>query len=82
MQRCAVSIPSNIAEGYRRGIANEFSHFLRISFGSGAELEPQLKISKMLGYIQEKNFIKIEDLLEEVMKLLSTMIKNHKKPIE
>ncbi len=46
MTRAAVSIPSNIAEGYRRGTKNEFHHFLTISYGSGAELETQLEIFK------------------------------------
>jgi four helix bundle protein len=42
MNRAAVSIPSNIAEGYRRGSKKEFTHFLRNSYGSGAELETQV----------------------------------------
>ncbi len=39
IRRCVVSIPSNIAEGQRRGYKTEYKQFLRISFGSGAELE-------------------------------------------
>jgi four helix bundle protein len=44
MQRSAVSIPSNIAEGYRRNGKLEFKRFLNISLGSAAELETQLYI--------------------------------------
>jgi len=81
MQRCVVSIPSNIAEGYRRGTASEFNHFLRFAFGSGGELETQLKISKMLEYVSDESYKRVDNLLEEVMKLLHTMIKSRKKPI-
>lgn len=45
MKRSAVSIPSNIAEGYRRNNVKEFIHFLRIAAGSAAELETQLLIT-------------------------------------
>lgn len=46
MQRAAVSIPSNIAEGYDRNNRGEFIHFLGIAYGSSAELETQLFICK------------------------------------
>ena len=45
IRRCAVSIPSNIAEGQKRGPGKEFRQFLRIAYGSGAELESQLIIT-------------------------------------
>lgn len=45
MKRSAVSIPSNIAEGYRRNNVKEFIHFLGIAAGSAAELETQLLIT-------------------------------------
>ena len=51
LRRCAVSVPSNIAEGAARRNTNEFAHFLRISLGSLAELETQLIISEQLGFI-------------------------------
>ena len=44
MQRCAVSIPSNIAEGSSRDSSKEFSRFLQIAIGSSFELETQLII--------------------------------------
>src|SRR3989338_7084511 len=46
MRRCAVSIPSNIAEGYKRRKVGEYLHFLGIADASSAELETQLIISK------------------------------------
>jgi len=72
MRRCAVSIPSNIAEGWQRGTKKDYRHFLLISFGSSAELETQLIISKSLHYSQNTDII--DNLLLEVLKMLNAMI--------
>ena len=53
IRRCAVSIPSNIAEGSARTTKKDFSHFLAIALGSAAELETQLIISRNLGFLQD-----------------------------
>lgn len=74
IRRASVSIPSNIAEGRSRGTRADFAHFLRMSYGSGAELETQLEISKRLLKTKNLNYNKIDDLLEEVMKMLNVMI--------
>lgn len=76
MRRCAVSIPSNIAEGYRRYGKQEFHHFLTYSFGSGGELETQLDIAEKLGYVKSNDYLNTKNLLNEVMKLLHTMLRN------
>lgn len=73
MNRCAVSIPSNIAEGSRRGSRKDFKNFLTIAFGSGAELETQIIVLKNLKFGRELNTDKIESLLSEVMKMLNSM---------
>ncbi len=73
MNRCAVSIPSNIAEGSRRGSRKDFKNFLTIAFGSGAELETQLILLKNLRFGKSLKTEKIEDLLSEVMKMLNSM---------
>lgn len=72
LRRSAVSIPSNIAEGFRRG-RNEYKHFLRIALGSASELETQLLIAKELGYLDEDVCYHMN---EEVTKLLVTYLKN------
>ena len=74
MRRSAVSIPSNIAEGSRRKTNKDFAQFVIIAFGSGAELETQIKIAKRLDYI--KNPSVVENLLEEIMKLLNKLIES------
>lgn len=73
MNRCAISIPSNIAEGSRRGSRKDFKNFLTIAFGSGAELETQITILKNLSFGKSLKTNSIEDLLSEVMKMLNSM---------
>lgn len=72
MRRAAVSIAANIAEGRHRGSRKEFSHFVRIAFGSGTELETHMLIAKKLAYIRTSQ--SIDGLLEEVMKMLNVML--------
>jgi len=74
IQRAAISIPSNIAEGKMRGGNIEFRRFLLISFASGAELETQLFISKKLSKTEKLDYNKIDSLLEEIMKMLNKLI--------
>lgn len=74
MRRSAVSIPSNIAEGRRRGFRKDFLQFLRIASASGAELETQIAIAKRLPRMNHLNYEKAGALLEEVLKMLSAMI--------
>ena len=77
MRRAAVSIPSNIAEGFRRRYAKEHKQFLSIALGSCAELETQIVISKELDYIDDAK----KDSLEEIVDHISAMIVNLDKKI-
>ena len=72
MRRCAVSIPSNIAEGTKRGTTKDYIQFLRIAHGSAAELETQLTLSASI-YNTQSN--QAAQLLEEVQKMLSVLIR-------
>ena len=74
MRRAAVSIPSNIAEGRRRGTRKDFRHFLLVAYGSGSELETQIKISQRLPLGNGVDFSRAESLLDEVMRMLNVMI--------
>ncbi len=69
LRRAALSIPTNIVEGYARKSKKELSQFINIALGSLAETEYLLGFSKRLGYFTE-DISEIENLLEEVGKLL------------
>ena len=73
MRRAAVSIPSNIAEGQTRKSHAEFSHFLEIAHGSLAELETQMIISKMLGYVEQKRFDDYDAMHTEISKMITAL---------
>ncbi|HBV01332.1 MAG TPA: four helix bundle protein [Candidatus Taylorbacteria bacterium] len=73
MRRAAVSIPSNIAEGYKRKSRLEFLQFLSIAEASAAELETQVIIAKDL--YSEIDYRPTEQLLEEVQKILVIFIR-------
>jgi len=71
MRRCAVSVPSNIAEGSRRRTKKDFRSFLFIALGSCAELETQISIIKMLRFVEETE--SVDRLLDEVMRMLNKL---------
>lgn len=78
MRRSAVSIPSNIAEGYGRRSHKEYLQFYAIAYGSSLELETQLVIAKELEIVSEKEVVKTEALLNEVIKMLYVMVYKRK----
>ena len=81
IRRCSVSVPSNISEGFERDSRNQFLYFLAIAKGSCGELRTQLKIAKNLNYLNEEEFIILNDKCFSVSKQLGgfiTYIKNHK----
>ena len=79
IKKCAVSIPSNIAEGFGRQTDKSFNHFLNISRGSLNEIETQLIIAKELEFIQNENiFNELLFLIEEESKMINAFSKNLK----
>ncbi len=74
MRRASISIASNIAEGRQRGTRKDFLHFVRIAKGSSAELETQIIICKRLDFSKNINYSKIEDTLEEIIRMLRSII--------
>ncbi len=76
MRRAAISIPSNIAEGYKRQGLGEYIQFLSIADASAAELETQIIITKEI--YNKIDCKETEGLLLEVQKMLFVMIKNLK----
>ena len=75
MRRAAVSIPSNIAEGFRKRFDKEQKQFFTIAQGSSAELETQIVIAKQLNYITEPTEQTLIDLLTQISRMLTTMYK-------
>lgn len=78
MQRCAVSIASNIAEGQGRGTNAQFAHYLHIAKGSLCELKTQFVIALRLKYILKEEFSKFEVALNEIGKLLNGLLKSQR----
>ena len=79
MHRAAVSVPSNIAEGYARGTDKEKLHFLHISSGSMSEIETQLMLSLNLGYINQETYDELSEKIISVWKQLNALITSVKK---
>lgn len=73
IRKSAVSICSNIAEGYGRKSHKEYCQFLAIAYGSALELETQLLLSKDLGFTNQNEFSRSESLLLEVLKMLNSI---------
>jgi len=74
IRRASVSISSNIAEGYRRGGDKEFIQYLRVAYGSGAELETQITIANKIGYLKSDIFARLNSDLDVIMKMLHMLI--------
>lgn len=74
MRRSAISIPSNIAEGYERSSKKEYTQFLSIARSSRAELETQLYICIRQNYITIKTADKAFSLCNEVGRILNKLI--------
>ena len=74
IQRAAVSICSNIAEGFERRGNKEFSHFLWIAKGSAAEVCSQLHNAKDIGYITDEQFQSIYDSAKQIGGMLFNLI--------
>lgn len=76
IRRAAISIPSNIAEGYNRHSDKEFIHFLKIAKGSAGEVDTQLLLSVDLDYLQKSEIQEAMTLNQEVLRMLGTLIIN------
>ena len=82
MRRAALSIPSNIAEGYGRKTTPEYLRFLYIAYGSTCQLETQLLLSGDLGYLNKENLSELQKDIGEVERMLKALIQSlEKKPL-
>lgn len=76
MRRCAVSITSNIAEGFSRQSYKEKLQFYSMSQGSVTELQNQVLISKDVGYLSVEEYNKVTNKLVTLHKILNGLIKS------
>lgn len=76
IRRSAISVPSNIAEGYGRGSKNDYSRFLRIARGSLFEIETQLVLGHDLGYITDEARVGVQQQIDKVARPLWGLIRS------
>ena len=79
IRRAAVSIVSNLAEGFDRGNNKEFLTFLGFAKGSSSEVRSQLYVALDIGYIDSQEFARLNILADEVSKLLNGLITSLRK---
>lgn len=79
LQRAAVSISSNIAEGAARSTDADFAHFLDIALGSAFEVETQLKISMNVGYLDKEHYQEMITKLSSIERQLNALISSIRK---
>ena len=82
MCRCAISITSNIAEGFSRKGTKEKIQFYHMSLGSLTELQNQLLIARDIDYLPKEEFAKLAEQTIEVSKLINGLIKSLKKSMD
>lgn len=79
IRKSAVSVPSNIAEGFKRWHKTEFKQFLHISLGSLAELETQLLLAASFGYVEEKQKEKLIGEILTCEKMISKLASKYQR---
>ncbi len=74
LQRAALSIPSNIAEGFARQYTKEYRQFCYIALGSCAEVETQLIVARRRNYLNDQEFTELERLIDVESRMLNRLI--------
>ena len=78
IKKSAISIPSNIAEGYGRDGKKDYLKFLNISISSLFELQTQIEIANNLNFLSQKEFDEIYEETKEIERMLSSFIRKIK----
>lgn len=76
IRRAAVSVPSNIAEGYARGTRPDYIRFLWMANGSLAELQTRLLLAAELGFARTNDLAPVASLVEEEGRILPALIES------
>jgi four helix bundle protein len=82
LRRAAYSVPTNIVEGFARNQGRERLHFLRIAWGSLAEVGYGLHVARRLNYLDEKHYLALDSKLGTVSAPLPGLIKSELKRVE
>lgn len=76
LRRAAVSVPSNVAEGYGRGTSQDYLRFLRLARGSLFETDTQILIAHRLGYLNDTTLEDLQGQINDVGRVLAGLIKS------
>ena len=79
LRGAALSIPSNIAEGYERASRKEYLNFLNIAKGSAGEVRSLLRVALEIGYLEEPQYNELQEMTLEISRYLSNQITSLKK---
>lgn len=79
VRRAAVSVPSNIAEGYGRKSIGEYLQSLHIAYASLCEVETQVLLASDLGFLKPEQSMSLEEAIGDVERLLKALIKSLKR---
>lgn len=82
LQRSAISIPSNIAEGFVLGHTAEYRQFLRTALGSCAELDTQLVIAHRRNYITDAKSLELQENIDHESRMIMNLIKSLTKNVK
>ena len=75
LRRAAVSVPTNVAEGFERRSRKEYLNFLNIAKGSAGELRSLLRVAIEVGYLEEKTYLELYNQAKELSRMLASQIK-------
>ena len=75
LRRAAVSVPTNIAEGFERRSRKEYTNFLNIAKGSAGEVRSLLRVAVEVGYLEQKTYLEIHNQAKELSCMLANQIK-------
>jgi len=82
IRRAAVSVPSNIAEGWGRGTTSDYARFLRMARGSLYEVETQCVVARELGFMDDEVFRATDEVISECGRVLAGLLRSIEKKIQ